>query len=230
MSIFKGNSEIKNLYIGNQQINFVYKGSVLVYGKKTFEQIFTANGSITFPEKLLSVYVACIGAGGGGSGSYVYTRGPYFQAAAQGGGGSFSAKTYQGSNLENLKGKTVSFTVGVGGSGGAAGADYSAGGKGGDGGASIFQEITAGGGFGPNGAANYYGPPGGSGGTASGGDTNINGITGASASESNKENGQAINGVQYGRGGYANIVSGNPYFRAGQAGQNGCVYIRYDYL
>lgn len=47
-------------------VNKVYYGSTLVFGKQVYENIFTANRTVTFPASMFSLKVIVVGSGGSG--------------------------------------------------------------------------------------------------------------------------------------------------------------------
>jgi len=135
---------------------------------------FLANGTYTPSAAVLYAVVECVGGGGGSAG--VDAPGALEVAtSSSGGSGGYVRKTYSRSSLV----PSVTVTVGTGGAGGAAGAN-----PGTAGGDTTFLGLTAGGGQPGIGTAAgaTAAADGGLGGTATGGDVNIVGYTGASAS------------------------------------------------
>lgn len=218
MSIYAGNKKISKITIGGGAIvKKVFKGSTLVFGKEIFEHTFTSSGNITLPQTLTSLYVVVVGAGGGGGGANAYSKDAWWTGSG-GASGGCSIRQYTANEINNLKGKTISFIVGAGGGS----ASYSDGGVGGQ---SKFQnQIANGGGAGKYnnlGNANNYNAPGG---TASGG--NIANTTGNAGGIGGNYSTNGLPGESvwngYGKG-------GNGGFPSGSNGTNGCIYIKYEF-
>lgn len=221
MSCYK-NGNIRKVYAGNRKISKIYKGSTLLFSSESdvFEQTFTASGSITFPNSLSALTVICVGGGGGGGGGSAASTSAWWSGGG-GGSGGYSYKVFSAAELESLKGKTISFTVGGGGPKGDLGSSGS------DGGQSKFQNMIANGG-----KAGVYNNPfvggasgaGGAGGTASGGSDNKTGNAGANGGTYYNYGAGGVslwNG--YGAGGRGG------YYNESVAGTAGCIYIRYEY-
>lgn len=221
MSLYK-NGNVRKAYKGSTKISKIYKGSVLLFSSESdvFEQTFTASGSITFPNSLSALMVICVGGGGGGGGGSAASTSAWWSGGG-GGSGGYSYKIFSATELESLKGKTISFTVGGGGPKGDLGSSGS------DGGQSKFQNMIANGG-----KAGVYNNPfvggasgaGGAGGTASGGSDNKTGNAGANGGTYYNYGAGGVslwNG--YGAGGRGG------YYNESVAGTAGCVYIRYEY-
>ena len=210
MTIYKGSTKIGAVYKGSLNFRRIYHGSTLVFGnKEVFEQTFTASGSITFPLSLLSLYVIVVGSGG--SGGNFGNFGNYYIGGGGGGAGGYCSKTYTAAEIQNLKGKQVSFTVG------AVPAKFASGN------ASKFLNQLANGG---SAGTDFINHKGGAGGTASGGDVNNTGSSGGDGNYNHVGDaspGWPVSGGTYGAGGGG--------FAAWQSGQGGvgCVYIRYEY-
>lgn len=100
MPIYAGNKKISKITLGGgANVKKVFKGSTLVFGKETFEQTFTANGSVTFPSTLVSLYVVVVGAGGGVGGNFYSNGSPgesVWNGYGKGGNGGFPS----GSNVQ----------------------------------------------------------------------------------------------------------------------------------
>lgn len=218
MPIYTGNKKISKITLGGGAVvKKVFKGSTLVFGKEIFEHTFTSSGNITLPQTLTSLYVVVVGAGGGGGGANAYSSEAWWTGSG-GASGGCSIRQYTAEEINSLKGKTISFTVGSGGGS----ASYADGGVGGQ---SKFQNQIANGGNGGQynnlGNANSYNAPGG---TASGGNIanttgNVGGVGGNYST--NGSPGESVwNG--YGKGG-----SGG--FPSGSNGINGCIYIKYEF-
>ena len=209
MPIYKGSQKINTLYVGGG-VKKVYYGSTLVFGKEVFEHTFTANGTVTFPASMFSLKVIVVGSGGSG-GNYGAVNPPVYVGGGGGGAGGYSEKSYTDTEIQNLKGKQVSFTVG------AVPAKFASGN------ASRFLNQVANGG---SAGANYVTQKGGAGGTASGGDINNTGSSGGNGNYNHVGDpapGWTIGGGTYGTGG-----GGYAAWQSGQGGV-GCVYIRFEY-
>ena len=188
----------------------VYYGSTLVFGKEVFEHTFTANGTVTFPASMFSLKVIVVGSGGSG-GNFGIVNNPIYVGGGGGGAGGYCEKSYTVAEIQNLKGKQVSFTVG------AVPATFA------NGNASSFLNQLANGG---SAGTNYVAHKGGAGGTASGGDVNNTGSSGGDGDYNHVGDpapGWTIGGVTYGTGG-----GGYAAWQSGQGGV-GCVYIRFEY-
>ena len=195
---------------GGGGVKKVYHGSTLVFGKQVFESVFTSSGSIHFPASLIALRVICVGSGGSG-GQWGAVSGEIWIGGGGGGAGGYCEKNYTKAEIESIKGKTISFTVGA-----VPGSTAS-------GNASSFLLQVANGGK----AGEYYitQTPG-VGGTASGGDVNNQGATGTKGNYYVLGSGGAgwsVAGGTYGGGG-----PGNSVYDAG-LGKVGCVFIRYEY-
>ena len=219
MALYVGNQKIKTIYKGSTLISRLYAGSTLVYKKgewHNYSQLFTANGSITFPAVVRNVVVTVVGAGGCGSVYAVIAAGKpimYFYYGGSGGGaGGYSQKNYGSS----LGGQTVNFVVGQA----SASAGYS-------GGNSSFLNQVA---YGGTGGQAYTSP--GSGGSAINGDTNYsgqNGTNGALNSYGTGGQGWYIAGAYFGTGGSPNAMNNLPA-TVSNGIRPGCVYITFDYF
>lgn len=159
---------------------------------------------------MFSLTVVVVGSGGSG-GQWGATSSSVWIGGGGGGAGGYSKKTYNKTEIENLKEKTVSFIVGA------------APGSTSNGNDSSFLTQKACGGK----AGEYFitqSP--GVGGTASGGDENLQGATGGKGyyyTLGAGATGWNINGTFFGGGGSGNSVS-DPGL-----GKVGCVYIRYEF-
>jgi len=201
--------------------------------------VHSANAVWTKPENLVAVKVTVIGGGGGGGGSAATGVGEGANAA-NGGGGGTSIKTILAKDL----GRTVSVTVGAGGTAAAAGNN-----AGGTGGTSSFgTHCQATGGTGGGGGANTTGnaaSSGGNGGIGTSGDINFSGtggtngrvlagsvlavgLSGSSFFGGGIRPGATSAGTQpdpYGVGGTGATASASTAARAGGAGSVGIVYV-----
>lgn len=208
MPIYKGSQKINTLYVGGR-VKKVYHGSTLVFGKQVYENTFTANGTITFPASMFSLKVIVVGSGGSG-GNFGNFR-DYYIGGGGGGAGGYCSKSYTAAEIQNLKGKQVSFTVG------AVPAVFASGN------ASRFLNQLANGG---SAGSDFVTQAGGVGGTASGGDVNNTGASGGKGNYNHVGDpapGWTIGGGTYGTGG-----GGYAAWQSGQGGV-GCVYIRFEY-
>ena len=163
-------------------------------------QILTTGTAATYttPAAITAILVECIGGGGAGGGTDV-TSAVTFAAAAGGGGGGYCRKWITGAAA------TYTYTIGAGGTPGAAGAN-----PGGNGAATTFSgsSLSAAGGTGGGGAAAQTAPAlggtGAVGGAGTNGDLNITGSPG-------------LNGVDFINGAYSG-GGGNSYLGAGALG------------
>ena len=210
MPIYKGSTKIGVIKKGSTSIKKVFKSATLVFGKEVFEQTFTASGSITFPASIYALAIEIVGAGGSGGALIIGTHGDWIGGGGAGAGG-YCSKTYTAAEIQNLKGKTVSFTIG--------GVS-----KGADGGNTAILGLIAYGG--KRGQSAGEGQGGGIGGTASGGDVNKqggNGTNGGYLSVGRGATGWTIGGTVYGDGGDAQAVGSDGL------GKAGCIHITYFY-
>lgn len=133
MSIFKGNSEIKNLYYGSKKIKEVWKGSQLIYREATWKQhLFTTVGPGTFliPENAIQLRINMV-SGGGGSGESTFYHGNKW-AGRSGGSGAWVDRVFSIEESKNFQGKTLNYQVGAAGqaaAGPSAGGPISSGGQ-----------------------------------------------------------------------------------------------------
>lgn len=168
--------------------------------------LFTESDSYTFPQDLTGLKVTIVGGGASGGGAYAY-HGNLFSGGG-GGSGAKVVKTYSALELENIKGQTISFTVGAGGAG------VESWNSGNAGGATVFDTMTA---YGGSGGGCGIGPSGGAGGTGTGGIV-TNGNAGGSWTSPSGGKGFEVNGVVYG--------SGSNGTQSGTSdGTGGCIYI-----
>lgn len=210
MPIYKGSTKIGVIKKGSTNIKKVFKGATLVFGKEVFEQTFTTSGSITFPASMYALAIEIVGAGGSGGALIIGTHGDWIGGGGAGAGG-YCQKDYTAVEIQNLKGKTVSFTIG--------GVS-----KGDDGGNTTILGLVAYGG--KRGQSAGEGQGGGVGGTASGGITNKqggNGTNGGYLSVGRGATGWTIGGTVYGDGGDAQAVGNDGL------GKAGCIHIIYFY-
>ena len=209
MPIYKGSTKIGSVYKGNINFKRIYHGSTLVFrNKETFEQTFTASGSITFPSSLLALTVIVVGAGGCG-GQWILGKHGWIGAGG-GGAGGYAKKIFSIAECNSIAGKTISFSVGV--------IHLQA--KGDD---SSFMGVIA---YGGQPGGSWSDPQGGVGGSATGGSENKTGASGTNGGYvvvGRGGQGWDINGTTYGDGGDSTAISSNG------AGKNGCIYIRYEY-
>lgn len=178
MPIYKSNRKQSKIVIsGHRSVKKVFNGNTLLFGKESFEKIFTASGSITFPATMFSLTVIVVGAGGGGGGANAYSKDVWWTGSG-GASGGCSIRQYTASEINSLKGKNISFTVGSGGGS----ATFEDGGAGGQ--SKFITQIAnggSGGHFNTLGNANSYNAPGG---TASGGNiANTTGNVGGTGGE-----------------------------------------------
>ena len=88
MPIFKNNRKQSKIVIsGNRSVKKVFKGGNLLFGKESFEKIFTASGSITFPATMFSLTCIVVGAGGCGGQWILGKHGDWIGAGGGGAGG-----------------------------------------------------------------------------------------------------------------------------------------------
>lgn len=209
MTAHKGRRKIGTVFNGKTYIRAIYEGTHRVFYKwRHFAKIYTASGSITIPATAANIQVWCVG-GGGSGGGWWYPNNIIFGGGG-GGAGGYCYKNFGSS----LAGKTISFTVGKGGVGGAGLLA-----NGNKGSASLFFGLVANGGDGGS-----YNQSGGVGGSGNGGDVNNTGSTGRSGGINSYGSGAPgwnINGTVYGDGGDAGNGS--------SSGKDGCIYITYDY-
>lgn len=209
MTAHKGRQKIGAVFNGSTYIRAIYEGTHRVFYKwRHFAKIYTASGSITIPATAANIQVWCVG--GGGSGGGWWYPNDVIVGGGGGGAGGFCYKNFGSS----LAGKTISFTVGKGGVGGAGLLA-----NGNKGSASLFFGLVANGGDGGS-----YNQSGGVGGSGNGGNVNNTGSTGRSGGINSYGSGAPgwnINGTYYGGGGDAGNGS--------SSGKDGCIYITYDY-
>lgn len=210
MSIYKSNRKQSKVVIsGHQSVKKVFKGNNLLFGKESFENIFTASGSITFPATMFSLTVIVVGAGGCG-GQWVLGKHGDWIGAGGGGAGGYAKRMFNNIECKSIAGKTISFVVGV--------IHLQA--KGDD---SVFMDVTA---YGGQPGGPYSDAHGGVGGSATGGSENKTGASGTNGGYvvvGRGGQGWDINGTTYGDGGDSTAISSNG------EGKNGCVYIRYEF-
>lgn len=85
MSIYKSNRKQSKIVIkGNRSVKKVFNGNNLLFGKESFEKIFTASDSITFPATMFSLTVVVVGAGGGGGGANAYSKDAWWTGSGGG--------------------------------------------------------------------------------------------------------------------------------------------------
>lgn len=212
MTVHKGRQKIGAVFNGSTYIRAIYEGTHRVFYKwRHFAKIYTASDSITIPATAANIQVWCVG--GGGSGGGWWYPNDVIVGGGGGGAGGFCYKNFGSS----LAGKTISFTVGKGGVGGAGLIA-----NGNKGSASLFFGLVANGGNGGT-----FNQSGGDGGTASGGSDNKTGSTGGGGgilAAGSGAPGWNIAGAYYGGGGTAVAGGGSS-----SSGVNGCIYITYDY-
>lgn len=210
MSIYKSNRKQSKIVIsGNRSVKKVFNGNNLLFGKESFENIFTASGSITFPATMFSLTVIVVGAGGCG-GQWVLGQHGDWIGAGGGGAGGYAKRMFNNIECKSIAGKTISFSVGV--------IHLQA--KGDD---SSFMGVIA---YGGQPGGSWSDPHGGVGGSATGGSENKTGASGTNGGYvvvGRGGQGWDINGTTYGDGGDSTAISSNG------EGKNGCVYIRYEF-
>lgn len=174
-------------------------------------QYITATGSGTYTPTtgMIQCIVECIGGGGGAGGANTATDSQGFVASGGGGAGGYCRKLFTSTDI----GSSQVLSIGTGGAGGIGAND------GATGVATTFGTgpiLTANGGVGSPQALTYKAYLGGLGGTATGGDINIQGQSGATASSYFviSQGGFSSSGIGantiYGAGGAAlNVESGN---------------------
>ena len=219
MSIYKGNSEIKNLYYGSQKIKEVWKGSQLIYREATWKQhLFTTVGSGTFliPEDAIQLRINMV-SGGGGAGNSTFYHGNKW-AGRSGGSGAWVDRIFSEEETKSFRGKTLNYTIGAAGqaaAGPSAGGPISSGGqRGTDGGESnasitdLFTLTCTGGTGGMSGWYNFDSNV--AGGVATGGNTkNVNGNSASVGDVFAKTPTVYTYGGDWGSGGWQNGYGGS---------------------
>ncbi len=210
MSIYKSNRKQSKIVIsGHRSVKKVFNGNNLLFGKESFEKIFTASDSITFPATMFSLTVIVVGAGGCG-GQWVLGKHGDWIGAGGGGAGGYSKRMFNNIECKSIAGKTISFSVGV--------IHLQA--KGDD---SSFMGVIA---YGGQPGGPYSDAHGGVGGSATGGSENKTGASGTNGGYvvvGRGGPGWDINGITYGSGGDSTQIAHNG------SGTNGCIYIRYEF-
>lgn len=118
MTVTSNQKKIGKIYKGSIPITRLYRGTKLLLGTKVHEiKTFTTSGSLTLPNRLISLTITVVG-GGGASGGWSNDRhGWYTPKPGQNGGKAIHTL----SNATDYSNKEVTFTVGDGGKAGAQG-------------------------------------------------------------------------------------------------------------
>lgn len=140
MPIYKGSAKVRTIYHGDTKIARIFK-DIKVFGDyKTITKTVTINGTVVVPANVFRVDLLVIGGGGGGATSTFY-HGNKWQGRA-GASGAVCQSIFTGQAAKDLRGKTLTYTVGAGGvAGGGAvspGPNSSGGRNGGDAGTSTL--------------------------------------------------------------------------------------------
>lgn len=167
-------------------------------------QVFTNSGTYTPPANLAYAIVEVVGGGGGGSGGEASGS----NGGGGGGGGGYAREILTAATI----GASQTVTVGNGGTGGASGANFPAGTSGQP--SSFGSLLSATGGAGAPGG----GTAGGAGGMGSGGDINVGGGDGATASNSGRAGGTGGSSVLGGGGRSGSAGAGKAYGGGGGGG------------
>lgn len=141
MTAHKGSAKVGTIYRGSTKIARIFKGDVKVFGDyKTIAKTVTTSGTVVVPANVFRVNLLVIGGGGGGATSTFY-HGNKWRGRA-GASGAVCLSVFTGQAAKNLRGKTLTYTVGAGGAAGggevSAGPNSTSGRNGGDGGTSTL--------------------------------------------------------------------------------------------
>lgn len=113
MPIYKGSAKVRTIYHGYTKIARIFK-DIKVFGDyKTITKTVTTNGTVVVPANVFRVDLLVIGGGGGGATSTFY-HGNKWQGRA-GASGAVCQSIFTGQAAKDLRGKTLTYTVGAGG-------------------------------------------------------------------------------------------------------------------
>lgn len=114
MPTYKGSAKVRTIYHGDTKIARIFKGDIKVFGDyKTITKTVTTNGTVVVPANVFRVDLLVIGGGGGGATSTFY-HGNKWQGRA-GASGAVCQSIFTGQAAKDLRGKTLTYTVGAGG-------------------------------------------------------------------------------------------------------------------